>query len=58
MYDSRLKKSATFSYKSMKYMGPNITNDKLNGKHLPYELCDSTKATQPTPASTKSVISC
>ena len=38
----RLKKIAIFAYQSVKYIGPDLTNDKFNDTHLHFESCDST----------------
>ena len=49
MYVSRLKKSATFVFKLINKIGPDLTYDLLNEKHLPYSLRDSSKSHSPSP---------
>ena len=58
MYVSRLKKIATFVFKSINDIGPDLTNDMLKEKHLSYSLRDNSKVTKSKPSSTKYGINC
>ena len=58
MYVSGLKKIATFVFKSINDICPDLTNDMFNEKHLPYSLHDNSKVTQSEPSSTKYGINC
>ena len=58
MYVSILKKIATFEFKSIDNVGPDLTNDMFNEKYLPYSLRDSSKVIQVKPATTKYGINC
>ena len=55
---SRLKKIATFVFKLINNIGPDLTNNMFNEKHLPYSLCYNSKFIQSKPASTKYSINC
>ena len=52
MYISRLKRLATFVFKSVRNIGPDLTNDMFDVKKLPVELRDNSRINQPKTTTT------